>query len=146
MGLEEVQKVRTRAEEYDSLVGSFTRVVKPNSILHLASAGSTQPGSAGDFTLASTTLDADNEAWIHSLEFGADAAATFVVVLDTSTILPRRIAAAGATQPIFAPHMLERVAPGTTISLIATSASTGTSYEGWLSARKVPIAAKLETE
>ncbi len=61
-GIVPVQKIRVREEEYDALAGTWTRKPKENDILHIASTGGTQPGASGDFTLASTTLDADHEA------------------------------------------------------------------------------------
>ena len=141
-----VMKVRTREEEYDSLVGVWTRKVKENDILHIASIGSTQPGAAGDFTLASTTLDANHEALIHAFAFGSSSAADFAVVVGTSTILPTHLSGDGQSTPVAAEHILARVAPSTTISIIALGASTAVSYNGWLSALHQPIADKLETE
>lgn len=141
-----IEKIRVRKEEYDALAGSWTRKPKENDILHIASTGSTQPGATGDFTLASTILDADHEALIHAFAFGASSAADFVVVAGTSTLMSTRLASDGQTTPVPAPHILARVAPGTTISLVALNASTAVSYNGWLSALNQPIADKLETE
>ena len=146
MILGEVPKTRVREEEYDALAGIWTRKVKEKDIVHLSSTGSTQPGAVGDFTLASTTLDADHEAFVHAFAFGASTAADFAVVIGTSTILSTRVAAAGQSVPVYSPHWLARVPPGTTVSLIAIGASTVENYNGWVSLNQIPIPAKLETE
>ncbi len=145
-GILEVPKTRVRQEEYDALAGIWTRKPKEKDIVHIASNGSTQPGSDGDFTLASTTLDANHEAFVHAFAFGASTAADLVMVAGTSTILPTRLASAGQGNAVFAPHWLFRVPPSTAVSLIAVGASSNESYNGWASLNQIPIPAKLETE
>jgi hypothetical protein len=140
----EVQKFRVREEEYDQLVSAWTRKVKENSFLNLSTSGGTIPGVAGDFVLASETLDDQHEALIDEVEFGADGQADFCIVIGTSTILNRYLNAAGSTGPIQSAHFLARVPPSTTVSIVAIGASTVPSYRGHLSAVIRPIAAALE--
>lgn len=144
----EVPKFRSRIEEYDPQAGIWTRVVKSNDILHIATNGSTQPTAAGDLTLATTTLGANYEALIIAFGYGASGAANFHILVGGSTIMPVRLSAAGQGTPLTATKSAPfyRVAASSVVSIIAAGASTAVSYNAFVSMVRLPLAAKLETE
>jgi len=130
----------TMVQKYDALKGRPIRDIKANDIVHIAAS---YAHVAAGGTLAFHALSSTTELYITGFGVSAGAAQDFVVTVDTSTILPVRLGAAGET------HLITtREAPffkadaSSTISIVAVSAG---SCAGWLCGVREPSFEYVET-
>ena len=126
-------------KKYDPLAGRYIREIKSNDIVHISA-----PHDQYTDVLVSSDLDENTELLITGFMASGDAAGNEVyVTVDSSTILPTRLAAdtpisvvATVDAPIF------RCAASSTITISTTTAG---SYTAALWGVRHPLITKVET-
>lgn len=140
---------RTRVDEYDAVDSLHTIKVKENNILTISSNSATQPNANGnDFIIAQGALASNRVGRLVAFGVQASTVANFVVVVNSSTILPVGVA---ANTPQFVSaqggHYLGTIAASSTISLVAkTAGSPSQYYQGFIVVEREPSSAAISSE
>lgn len=145
-------QLRIRKEVYDPTDGYFVREVKSNDLQVIASLpGTTFAQAAGDLVIAQGVINSAKEGVLTSYGVSSGAIADFVIVINSSTILPTRTSgtAVGNIASVVVATKdapLATAAASATVSIVAKNAGTGNTYNGWAVIVLNPTPGELETE
>lgn len=135
---------------YDAKNGVWSRVPKNNDILNVSSNPGSAPSIGGgttDFLLAQSVMNSAKEGVITSFLKTASTIADFVVVINSSTILPERVAASTPHSDIASfDAPLAFVGASATVSIVVKNSVTTQVYSGSVNIVQNPTINYLETE